>query len=580
MFKCEKCGYVGESFSGVCPMCGGVTPLSEREIAEALDVLRAQMKNRKYEYAVSGYRSLAELGVTEAQIEYATILERGELVPKDLDLAMKYFYATACKCNPYGAYRYSRLISRHNDAAARFWLIFSAHLGCKEAYAPAAERYSADGNEVMAGYYYTMSALLDDTSAIVTMAKRYYNGIGAEPNEAYAKWFLDKLTIPPFHAIKMAYRLRSVRAEEPPFEKPCGYEKIVRELCARAKSMKFFTAYRYLVNELSKSDDYMLYTLGVLLAEGIGGEVDTKRALACFERAAAHGVGEAYKYLADAFVEGRMVERDIEQAMRYYKAAAEQGMSNAYELMGDIYAEGCIVERDLSRAIELYDMAAREGDADAARKSDELKDEREGYFNEGVELSQIDRERALSAFATAAAMGYVPAYLKLAECIEGCNSIPKNRALAFAWYLKAAKSGEKNALFEVGRCYGRGVGVNFSFERAIEYLSRAERIGDGRAESEIMRLCENKKRGLTKKLFSSAIRLLYGKKFATARRMLEACKSAEHPKGIYTLGCLYEFGIGVPTDRELAFELYEVAYSMKFRDPRQSYKLKILKMVR
>ena len=120
MFNCENCVFIGESFSGRCPMCGKTTPLSEREISEALDALRAAMKSRKYEYAVSGYRSLSELGCTEAQIEYGKMLERGELVPKDLDGAMKLFYSAAQKCHPYGAYRYSRLISRHNDGASRF----------------------------------------------------------------------------------------------------------------------------------------------------------------------------------------------------------------------------------------------------------------------------------------------------------------------------------------------------------------------------------------------------------------------------------------------------------------------------
>ena len=94
------------------------------------------------------------------------------------------------------------------------------------------------------------------------------------------------------------------------------------------------------------------------------------------------------------------------------------------------------------------------------------------------------------------------------------------------------------------------------------------------------RLLENKRRHMSRSLFSSAMRLLYQRKFDPALKMLHACRLAENARGIYTLGCLYEFGIGTATDRELAFSLYEVAYSMKFRDPRQSYKQKILKMVR
>ena len=50
--------------------------------------------------------------------------------------------------------------------------------------------------------------------------------------------------------------------------------------------------------------------------------------------------------------------------------------------------------------------------------------------------------------------------------------------------------------------------------------------------------------------------------------------------GIYTLGCLNEFGLGIPTNREVAFRLYETSFDLKFRDPRAVYKLRILRMAR
>jgi TPR repeat protein len=53
-----------------------------------------------------------------------------------------------------------------------------------------------------------------------------------------------------------------------------------------------------------------------------------------------------------------------------------------------------------------------------------------------------------------------------------------------------------------------------------------------------------------------------------------------NPKAIYTLGCLYEFGLGLEVNKDYAYALYEDAYRMKFRDPRAQYKLRVLKMVR
>lgn len=552
----------------------------ELEISSALATLREAMKNRKYEYAVAGYRALADEGVPEALVEYGKILEAGELVPRDLDLAMKCFYRAAEMCNPVGAFRYSRLVSRHSDAASRFWLAFAAHIGSKEAYPSVAEQYSSEGDEVMANYYYSLAALGDDVHAIVTLAKRYYNGIGSEPREDFARWYMDKLTFPPFHAIKLAYKLRGVKPSEPKVEKPKGYADVVERLMKDAKKMKFFTAYHTLLKEVCEWNYGELYFLGVSYAEGIGCEESIDEAISAFERAAAHGSADACKYLGDIYISEKTGKRSVNDAMRYYRAAAERGLSNAYELMGDIFYEGKLIECDIAAAIELYELAAREGDASATRKANALKAEREELYSDGERTMESNPESAFRFFAISAGMGYIPAYSKIAYCYEVGIGCKKDRRRAHLWYTEALEGEDYSVLYDLGRCYSRGIGVAFDFDRAVGFLKRAARHGDVRATSELERLLENKRRHLSRSLFSSAMRLLYKKKFKPALKMLEACRRSENPRGIYTLGCLYEFGIGTETNRELAFSLYEIAYSMKFRDPRQTYKQKILKMVR
>lgn len=550
------------------------------EISSALATLRDAMKNRKYEYAVTGYRALADRGVTEAEVEYGKILEAGELVPRDLDLAMKYFYRAAEKLDPSGAFRYSRLVSRHSDAASRFWLAFAAHIGSKEAYPFAAEAYSSEGDEVMANYYYSLAALGDDVHAIVALAKRYYNGVGSEPREDFARWYMDKLTFPPFHAIKLAYRLRGVKPAEPTFGKPQCYNEVVEKLMREAKRLKFFTAYHALLKEACEWNADGLYSLGVGYAEGIGCRASLDKAISAFEKAAAHGSAEACKYLGDIYISDKTGKRSVEAAIRCYRAAAERGLSNAYELMGDIFYDGKLIECDIAAAVELYELAAREGDASAARKAASLKAEREELFADGEAALSISSGSAFRSFAISAGMGYVPAYSRLAYCYEMGIGCKKDRRRAHLWYTEALEGEDYSVLYDLGRCYSRGIGVAFDFDRAVGFLKRAARHGDRRAKSELERLLENKKRHMSRSLFSKAMRLLYKKKFEPALKMLEACRMADNPRGIYTLGCLYEFGIGTETDRELAFSLYEIAYSMKFRDPRQTYKQKILKMVR
>jgi TPR repeat protein len=76
------------------------------------------------------------------------------------------------------------------------------------------------------------------------------------------------------------------------------------------------------------------------------------------------------------------------------------------------------------------------------------------------------------------------------------------------------------------------------------------------------------------------MQLLHQKKFEAAEELLRICLKFNHAKGIYTLGCMNEFGLGISTNREMAFRLYETAFELKFRDPRSVYKLRILRLIR
>ena len=340
VIKCKACGCPLEYPASVCPVCTSRITLTELDIRKAEEDIKAAMKGREYERAVIGYRALADLGVVSAAVEYARILEEGELLPKNLDLAMKYFALAARARDPYGAYRYSRLLSRDSDAGGVFFLEYSAYLGCKDAYSSAAAHYSSIGEEELASYYYSLLAELDDTAAIVTMARRYYDGVGVPASAECARWYMDKLLLPPFHAIKLAYRLRQVKPREPKTEKPRAYFAILPRLAGEAKRLGFLYAYNHIVDMLSESDVNMMFTLGTLYAEGVGCEVSASRAIAALENAGAHGVREAYKYLGDIYISGRLVPTDVLSALNSYKSAADHGMSEAYEIMGDIFYDG------------------------------------------------------------------------------------------------------------------------------------------------------------------------------------------------------------------------------------------------
>ena len=177
-------------------------------------------------------------------------------------------------------------------------------------------------------------------------------------------------------------------------------------------------------------------------------------------------------------------------------------------------------------------------------------------------------------------MGYVPAYKEIARAFLAGRGIKKSRQQAFLWFEKAVESGDEEALYEYALCYSRGIGTAFDYKKAIELLVKSVRLGNTEAKSEIERLMQNKRRHMLESVYSKAMTLIHKRCFTEAEELLRICLKLGHAKGIYTLGCLNEFGLGIPTNREMAFRLYETAFDLKFRDPRAVYKLKILRMVR
>lgn len=581
MFRCAECGHVGKYVGTTCEGCGRRIVLTDTELEELRHRVKEATDRRDTDTRGELLHILADQGDTDAQREFAILLEHGEGVERDLDAAMKYFCLAAEKYDAYSAFRYARLAERHSERTADFWLRFSAVLGCIEAFPILADKLAREGDDENANYYYALAATCDHTDSIVTMARRYYEGVGVEKNDAYAKWYLDRLAIPPIHAIKLAYKLRSVSAENPGEPKIPDYDRLLRRLATKAHDYGFFTAYHYLCSLLSdRLDMQARMILGMLYAEGIGCKQNTRQALFHLSSAASHGNKEAAKHLGDIYLAGKLVEVNADEALRYYRMAAENGMTNAYENMGDVYFEGKVVPKDIPHAIELYELAAAEGFDSARTKADAIKREREELYRLAKAADGTDATDAFRCYALASEMGHVSAYKGLARCFELGLGTKMDRRMAHKWYMNAVEGGDRTALYPLALCYSRGIGTRFDFDTAVKLLSMAKRLGIDEAEAELIRLYENKKKHLAESAYAKGMELIFMKKFAEAERVLLGCLKARHAKGIYTLGCINEFGLGIPTNRDRAFKLYECSFDLGFRDPRAVYKLIVLRMAR
>ena len=580
MIYCKKCGYEG-IYTGInCPNCGERITLEQIEILELKREINAAKAAGEFETVVENYLILADAGITEAEREYAKILEKGALVPRNIDKAMEYFYRAAKKCDPYSAYRYSRLVARVSEVSGKFWLYFSAALGCADAYMPAAEAYVCDGQEVYANYYYYLAAAGDDVDAIVKLATRYFTGDGVEESVEYAKWYMEKLNIPPLYALKLAYKLRGVKSKEPPTI-TINQEGLIRRLIGQAEKHGFDTAKMYLYSMLAeRGDANAMCDLAEYYLFSDEGDKQPAEAVRLLTRAAASGSARAYTTLGLVYRDGSIVKQNLPLAIESFERAAKLGATDSYEYIGDIYHNSSYGERDISKAHAYYERAARGGCASAAEKAKNIRSAREAYYYHATRAEEAAPEDAFRGYAISAMMGYVPAMLKLAECYALGIGTKRDRHEAFVYYGKCVAEGCDEAYFPLGICYSRGVGTQFNFDRAIENLTVAHRLGDERAKREILRLYENKKRRLGRKLYSAAMRLVYKKNYEVAAEYLTLATNFDHPKATYTLGCLYEFGRGVAWDRSRAYELYRKAESQSFSDPRSKYKSSILKMLK
>ena len=581
MIRCSNCGTVTDVLSVFCPKCKQKYTLT-KEIAESLLAEADVALNAKNQLrALEIYKTLADLGHLPSIVEYGSSLERGDIVKRDLDGAMGYFSRGALMGDATSAYRYSRLAERTNELVAAFWLTFGAVRGCLSAYPALASRLSDMGKDALANYFYRKLADTGHTESIITLAHRYYEGIGCEASAPHAKWFLDRFSIPPIHALKLSYKLRSVKAEEPPEAVIDGYPDLIRALVRQAVSLNYPTAAFTLTGmlyELGEADAER--DLGLMYLHGNGIDRNIHRALELLNASAGRGYTDAAMTLGDLYASGELVPPSAEEAIKYYSMAQGNGRAGALERMGDIYREGRLIRRDIPRALELYSEASSIVLASAEEKARAIRADRESLYRKGMGLTASSPEEAFRCLAISTGMGYPPAYTALADCYLRGVGTAIDRASAFGWYSEAAKLLDRDATYMLGVCYADGIGVDRNPIKARQALTRAASMGVKEAEDKLRTLLEAKKKKLLRRAYALACEHLYNRRFDLGFSALEIPARLKYPPALYTLGCLCEFGLGRPADRDRAYALYEEAFSRGFRDPRAQYKLMILRLTK
>ena len=580
MIKCKKCGKEYLESLDLCPECAGDGEVS-REVAEKLLAEAEQLlSTNDFVGAVDIYKFLAGAGVTEGERSLALILERGVLLPRDLDAAIKYYYSAAQKGDAVSAYRYAKLVVG-NEERADFWLAFAAMMEYKEAYADAYALYSRYRERATAAYYCSQLAEDGDDDAIIEMARRHLYGDGVEQNEKQAKWYIERIDRTPIHALKLYRRIQAVEGKSVRPLIPIFTDKyrIMQRLMDGAKSLGYHKVLLIICEkyaEMGASDATVF--LAKLHIEGIEFEANVDLGLAMLEDAMTEGSAKAAKTLGDLYAEGEFVEKNDKTATYYYRQAARLGGSGEYERLGDIFHDGLLTEPDYALALSLYEKGANEGDLACQKKLKAMYLERERNYIEATKLERTSPEEAFPLYKLSVDAGYLPAHARIGWYYERGIGTKANRKAAYTHYKAAYDAGDKRAIESLGRCYARGIGVAFDFDKASELLQTAREMGSYSADKELYRIYENKKKHMLRSLYSTAMRLYYNKKYDLARSMLETCMQLGLPDATYAIGCLYEFGITTAPDRKIALRFYKKAYEQGYSDPRQYHKQSMLRI--
>lgn len=580
MILCKKCGCENPAYEPVCNECAAEFSPTEQECEGLLADAARAMENRDYRQAVDIYRFLAGRGVTEGEREFGLILEKGILLPKDTELASRYFYSAARKGDGEAAYRYSRLLSRLNPTVGEFWLEYAAIMDNANAFAEASRLYTARGDEQTAAYYCARLALLGETDALVEMAQRHLEGRGVNQNECYAKWYLGRLERIPLYARGLSRKLGIVDREyKPPIPRFENRTVVLKSLIARAKKYEMRRVLLSLSDLFARSDSKDSgVELAYLYIEGIEFEQNIELGINLLKQAVESGSASGAKYLGDLYAEGKYAEADYPRAVKYYRQAASLGADGAHEALGDVFSMGALTPPEYGLAMELYRKGEELGDLACGRKLRKILEQRERSYLRGCEIEKTKPEEAFSHFKRSVDQGYSSAHAKIAPYYEKGIGVEKNRKIAFAHYKAAADAGDDRAYEGLGRCYARGIGTKFDFNLAVKYLTLAKDLDSRAADKELIRIYENKRRNMLKSLYSTAIRLYYQKKPEKAREMIETCADLGMPKAIYTMGCLTEFGITLPPSRQTALKFYTRAASLGYKDHRGAHKQWLLRL--
>lgn len=229
-----------------------------------------------------------------------------------------------------------------------------------------------------------------------------------------------------------------VKASEKEWEAPLLKKSVADAKIAASRIAKIGRYWK-----LAKDGDAIaMDNVGQCFAAGDDVKKDDVKAYEWFAQAAAKDNVDGIVHKADALYNGVGVKQDVAAAGKEYVRAAAKGHTYALYMQGRCHEHGYGVERNLTSAYACYSDAAKKGNKDAGDAAKRIAVPAK-YWD-----AAFKRKDAKAQYG-------------LALCYKrgGCG-VDQNDVEAFTLFRMAADQGDAMALFEVSKCYAKGVGTH------------------------------------------------------------------------------------------------------------------------
>jgi TPR repeat protein len=160
-------------------------------------------------------------------------------------------------------------------------------------------------------------------------------------------------------------------------------------------------------------------------------------------------------------------------------------------------------------------------------------------------LEQNSTPQNFSDYEALALQGNVDAMFQLGRCYDKGLGAPQDYTKAVEWYQKAAEQGHANAQNNLGNCYYYGNGVPQNYAKAVEWYQKAAEQGIAYAQFNLGN-CYFNGDGVPQN-------------YAKAVEWYQKAAEQGHADAQNDLGACYKCGHGVPQDYTKAVEWYQKA---------------------